>query len=62
MKCSAQRKCQHCKEFYLPDRRIDAICIVSATAQKLPVANRAKRKVSAAGCKNRRTKLSPVSA
>ena len=21
MKCSAQRKCQHCKEFYLPDRR-----------------------------------------
>src|SRR5258708_36131007 len=20
MKCSAQRKCQHCKEFYLPDR------------------------------------------
>ena len=36
--------------------RIDAICIVSATAQKLPVANRAKRKVSAAGCKNRTTK------
>jgi hypothetical protein len=21
MKCSSQRKCQHCKEFYLPDRR-----------------------------------------
>ena len=21
MKCSAQRKCQHCSEFYLPDRR-----------------------------------------
>jgi hypothetical protein len=21
MKCSARRKCQHCKEFYLPDRR-----------------------------------------
>ncbi|MBV8329533.1 MAG: hypothetical protein JOZ61_03600 [Verrucomicrobia bacterium] len=21
MKCSAHRKCQHCKEFYLPDRR-----------------------------------------
>jgi hypothetical protein len=21
MKCSAQQKCQHCKEFYLPDRR-----------------------------------------
>jgi hypothetical protein len=21
MKCSAQRKCQHCNEFYLPDRR-----------------------------------------
>src|SRR5271165_5645719 len=21
MKCSAQRKCQYCKEFYLPDRR-----------------------------------------
>ena len=21
MKCSALRKCQHCKEFYLPDRR-----------------------------------------
>jgi hypothetical protein len=21
MKCSAGRKCQHCKEFYLPDRR-----------------------------------------
>jgi hypothetical protein len=20
MKCSARRKCQHCKEFYLPDR------------------------------------------
>ena len=32
------------------------MCIISATAQKLPVADRAKRKVSAAGCKNRRTK------
>ncbi|HYY30339.1 MAG TPA: hypothetical protein VE860_20515 [Chthoniobacterales bacterium] len=21
MKCSAQRKCRHCKEFYVPDRR-----------------------------------------
>jgi len=21
MKCSARRKCQHCSEFYLPDRR-----------------------------------------
>jgi hypothetical protein len=21
MKCSAPRKCQHCSEFYLPDRR-----------------------------------------
>jgi hypothetical protein len=21
MKCSAQRKCHHCSEFYLPDRR-----------------------------------------
>jgi hypothetical protein len=21
MKCSAQRKCKHCSEFYLPDRR-----------------------------------------
>ena len=36
--------------------RIDAICIISATAQNLPVADRAKRKVSAVGCKNRRTK------
>ena len=34
MKCSARRKCQHCKEFYLPDRRnldrqrycSDAVC------------------------------------
>ena len=56
MKCSARRKCQHCKEFYLPDRRIDAICVISASAQKLPVANRAKREVSAAGHKNRTTK------
>ena len=22
MKCSAQRKCNHCSEFYLPDRRL----------------------------------------
>jgi hypothetical protein len=36
--------------------RIDAICIISATAQTLPVANKAKRKVNAAGCKNRTTK------
>jgi hypothetical protein len=36
--------------------RIDAIWIISATAQTLPVANRAKRKVSAAGHKNRTTK------
>src|SRR5271157_1016312 len=53
MKCSAQRKCQHCKEFYLPDRRN---LHHSATAQNLPVADRAKRKVSAAGYKNRTTK------
>jgi hypothetical protein len=32
--------------------RIDAICIISATAQSLPVANRAKPKVNTAGCKN----------
>ena len=53
MKCSARRKCQHCKEFYLPDRRNlhhQRYCAEAACR------NRAKRKVSAAGCKNRRTK------
>src|SRR5580693_8256680 len=54
MKCSAQRKCQHCKEFYLPDRR--NLHHQRYCSEAAPVADRAKWKVSAVGCKNRRTK------